>query len=72
MYSACGTPQFTNFTVGFQDCLDYIYCEKNKLEVRQVVPLPSLEELTANTAIPSILFPSDHIALITDLKWCKY
>lgn len=68
MTSACGTPKYTNFTVGFKDCLDYIYCEKNNFEVKQVIPLPSDEELTANQAIPSVLFPSDHIALVADLK----
>ncbi|KAK9879423.1 hypothetical protein WA026_006490 [Henosepilachna vigintioctopunctata] len=67
--SACGTPQFTNFTSGFADCLDYIFYQTNNLKVTQVVPLPSNEELTQNTALPSIVFPSDHIALISDIQW---
>ncbi|XP_041989188.1 2',5'-phosphodiesterase 12 [Aricia agestis] len=66
--SACGTPEFTNFTEGFADCLDYIFYEKNNLEVQQVVPFPSNEELRAHVALPSIVFPSDHIAIISDLK----
>ncbi|CAH0404752.1 unnamed protein product [Chilo suppressalis] len=66
--SACGTPQFTNFTEGFADCLDYIFYDKSSLQVEQVVPMPSLEELQANTALPSVVFPSDHIALVADLK----
>ncbi|XP_026328587.1 2',5'-phosphodiesterase 12-like, partial [Hyposmocoma kahamanoa] len=67
--SACGTPPFTNFTALFADCLDYIYYERVNLEVEQVVPFPSLEELQAHTALPSIVFPSDHIALISDLRF---
>ncbi|KAJ2953565.1 hypothetical protein O0L34_g1166 [Tuta absoluta] len=67
--SACGTPPFTNFTDGFADCLDYIYYEKSNLEVEQVVPFPSEEELRAHVALPSIVFPSDHIALISDLRF---
>lgn len=67
--SACGTPEFTNFTAGFAACLDYIFYDTSNLSVSQVVPLPSLEELNRNTAIPSVVFPSDHIALISDLKW---
>lgn len=67
--SACGTPKYTNFTEGFKDCLDYIFYETNKFNVIQVVPLPSLEELTAHTAIPSVLVPSDHVALVADLSW---
>ncbi|CAH1993621.1 unnamed protein product [Acanthoscelides obtectus] len=67
--SACGTPQYTNFTAGFANCLDYIYYDTDNLQVSQVVPLPSQEELTQNVALPSVVFPSDHIALISDLKW---
>lgn len=67
--SACGTPQYTNFTSGFADCLDYIFYQKSNLKVTQVVPLPSNEELTQYTALPSIVAPSDHVALISDLEW---
>ncbi|KAH0563970.1 2',5'-phosphodiesterase 12 isoform X1 [Cotesia glomerata] len=67
--SACGTPEYTNFTVEFADCLDYIFYETNKLEVSQVIPMPSKEELLLNQAIPSVVFPSDHIAICADLKW---
>ncbi|CAH1175936.1 unnamed protein product [Phaedon cochleariae] len=67
--SACGTPKYTNYTSMFADCLDYIYYETSNLAVSQVVPLPSHEEVTEHTALPSIVFPSDHIALISDMKW---
>ncbi|KAJ8940052.1 hypothetical protein NQ314_010884 [Rhamnusium bicolor] len=67
--SACGTPKYTNFTAGFADCLDYIFYEQRNLAVSQVVPLPSHEEVTQHTALPSIVFPSDHISLVSDLKW---
>ncbi|XP_018561321.1 2',5'-phosphodiesterase 12 [Anoplophora glabripennis] len=67
--SACGTPKYTNFTAGFADCLDYIYYEKSNLAVSQVVPLPSHEEVTQHTALPSIVFPSDHMSLVSDLRW---
>ena len=67
--SAAGTPQFTNYTMGFKDCLDYIWVDKTKLSVSQVVPFPSEEELSLHTALPNIVFPSDHIPLIVDLKF---
>lgn len=67
--SACGTPKYTNYTAGFTDCLDYIYYDKATLSVSEVVPLPSVEELSLHTALPSIVFPSDHIALVSSLKW---
>jgi len=69
MESAYGTPPFTNYTHLFSGCLDYIFYEKSKFTVQQVAPLPDLEVVTQNTGLPSIVFPSDHIALIADLEW---
>ena len=69
--SACGTPRYTNFTVGFSDCLDYIFYPKGDLRVRQVVPFPSEEELRANVALPSVVFPSDHIACVADMEFAS-
>ena len=66
--SAAGFPKYTNYTLGFKDCLDYIWLEKAKFEVTQVVPFPSEEELALYSALPNIVFPSDHIALVVDVK----
>lgn len=71
MSSAYGTPKYTNFTKEFADCLDYIYYQKDKLKLTSTVPLLSEEELAANTALPSVVCPSDHLALIADLSWSK-
>ncbi|KAK9744938.1 Endonuclease-reverse transcriptase [Popillia japonica] len=68
--SACGTPEFTNYTEDFKGCLDYIFCQNN-VEITQVVPFPPVppeEELATDTALPNKYFPSDHIALVADLK----
>lgn len=70
--SACGTPEYTNYTHLFSACLDYIFYQSDRLEVLQYAPLPTEEELKANTAIPSVVFPSDHVALIADLKLKKH
>ncbi|KAF5270458.1 hypothetical protein FQA39_LY08336 [Lamprigera yunnana] len=67
--SACGTPKYTNFTKGFAACLDYIYYNKSSFEVTQIIPFPSDEELMEHVALPSVVLPSDHIALVADLKW---
>ncbi|NXJ92032.1 PDE12 phosphodiesterase, partial [Corythaixoides concolor] len=69
LLSACGEPAYTNYVGGFHGCLDYIFIDKNTLEVEQVIPLPSHEEVTTHQALPSVSHPSDHIALICDLKW---
>ncbi|XP_067001852.2 2',5'-phosphodiesterase 12 isoform X2 [Anabrus simplex] len=67
--SACGTPEFTNFTAGFAGCLDYIFYQRNTLSVKQVVPLPTEEELRLHVALPNVVFPSDHVALVADITW---
>nr|XP_009936977.1 PREDICTED: 2',5'-phosphodiesterase 12 [Opisthocomus hoazin] len=69
LLSACGEPAYTNYVGGFHGCLDYIFIDRNALEVEQVIPLPSHEEITAHQALPSVSHPSDHIALVCDLKW---
>ncbi|XP_055844280.1 2',5'-phosphodiesterase 12 [Episyrphus balteatus] len=67
--SACGTPKYTNFTHAFAACLDYIFYQTDRLTVEEVIPLPSDEQLKTHTAIPSVVFPSDHVALVTVLKF---
>ncbi|QQP52135.1 2phosphodiesteraselike [Caligus rogercresseyi] len=67
--SGCGTPQYTNYTQAFKDCLDYIFYDKKGFLVDKVIPFPATEEL--GEALPNVYFPSDHLACIVDLKW-KY
>ncbi|XP_072522479.1 2',5'-phosphodiesterase 12 [Salminus brasiliensis] len=67
--SACGEPAYTNYVGGFHGCLDYIFMEPQALQVEQVIPLPSHQEVTTYQALPSVSHPSDHIALVCDLKW---
>uniref|UniRef100_A0A2M4CRH8 2',5'-phosphodiesterase 12 n=1 Tax=Anopheles darlingi TaxID=43151 RepID=A0A2M4CRH8_ANODA len=69
MASACGCPPFTNYTVGFAACIDYIFYQTDLLQVTDVIPMPSEEELKMYEAIPSPVFPSDHIALVANLQW---
>ncbi|XP_058063253.1 2',5'-phosphodiesterase 12 [Anopheles bellator] len=72
MGSACGCPKFTNYTLGFTECIDYIFFQTSLLRVLpDAVPMPSEEELTVYEAIPSPVFPSDHIALVTNLEWTR-
>ncbi|XP_066452663.1 2',5'-phosphodiesterase 12 [Eleutherodactylus coqui] len=67
--SACGEPAYTNYVGGFHGCLDYIFIDCDNLDVEQVIPMPSHEEVTSHQALPSVSHPSDHIALICDLRW---
>ncbi|KAL1124066.1 hypothetical protein AAG570_001836 [Ranatra chinensis] len=69
--SAYGTPEYTNLTANFSGCLDYIYFQNDALLLKQVVPLPSDEEVKKHVALPNIEFPSDHLALVADFGWKK-
>ena len=67
--SACGQPVYTNYTPFFSGCLDYIFYDSKELIVSEVIPLPSHEQVIQNIALPSVLFPSDHLALISTFRW---
>uniref|UniRef100_A0A182K3Q0 2',5'-phosphodiesterase 12 n=1 Tax=Anopheles christyi TaxID=43041 RepID=A0A182K3Q0_9DIPT len=69
MGSACGCPEYTNYTLGFKACIDYIFYKRGTLNVNDVIPMPSEEELSMYQAIPSPVFPSDHIALVANFEW---
>ncbi|XP_037346666.2 2',5'-phosphodiesterase 12 [Pungitius pungitius] len=69
LLSACGQPAYTNYVGGFHGCLDYIFIQPDSMQVEQVIPLPSHQEVTTYEALPSVAHPSDHIALICDLRW---
>ena len=71
LISACGYPRYTNFVSGFAGCLDYIYVGSNLLKVVNVVPLPSHDDVTMYTALPNVVFPSDHLSLVCELEWSK-
>ena len=67
--SACGIPECTNFTSGFVATLDHIFIDSAKLKTTQIVPMPTREELSQFVALPSVVMPSDHIALVCDVAF---
>lgn len=62
------TFRFTNYVRGYQAPLDYIWHNPTELRVRQVLALPSEEEVK-DTFCPSARFPSDHLAVVCDLDF---
>ncbi|ETO68557.1 hypothetical protein F444_14612 [Phytophthora nicotianae P1976] len=69
LVSACGIPAFTNYVTSFVDTLDYVMVGSKTLQVRDVFPLFTEEEVTHEVALPSSTFPSDHVSLVCDLTW---
>ncbi|EDV28922.1 uncharacterized protein TRIADDRAFT_20232 [Trichoplax adhaerens] len=66
--SFTGYPQFTNFVNGFVECLDYIFGQPEHFQVEQVFPSMTEEVAAAYTALPSVVSPSDHVAIGCDLR----
>ena len=67
--NCCGFPEFTTYTEGFVGVIDYIFASKKYFDVESVVPVPSREDVSLYTGLPSPVMPSDHIALVCELKW---
>ena len=59
---------YTNYTGGFIGLLDYVFYETSAFELEKVIPIPSVEKVIEHTAMPSKVLPSDHCALVFDLK----
>jgi len=61
--------EVTNFTGGFKECLDYTLVDTNAFVVAHQIDPPALELLEAEVALPSKMFPSDHIPVVVDVLW---
>ena len=66
MYNRAETnPNYTNYTVSFKGTLDHILYDRHKLEVLELLELPTDEVIKAEGGLPSTMFPSDHIRIET-------
>jgi hypothetical protein len=65
--STTGFPDFTNFVRGFVETLDYILVEEGRVKVVNVAEMPDREMASQDTALPSPVFPSDHVSVMADL-----
>ena len=58
--------QFTNYTPGFTDVLDYIWYSSNTLRVTGLLGKVDEDYLSKVPGFPNIHFPSDHLALVAE------
>ena len=56
-------PKYTNYCVDFKGTLDHILYNKSKLEVIEFLEMPDESLITQEGALPSTLFPSDHLRI---------
>lgn len=68
-YSEIGELPFTNFTPSFTEVIDYIWYNTLGLEVKGMLGKIKDDYLTDLVGFPDQNHPSDHIALITELKF---
>lgn len=66
-------PDFTHYVAGFKGTLDHILmtptAQSGELRFRRQAEMPTLAQVTRDTAMPSPSFPSDHVAVVADLEW---
>lgn len=67
--SAGGFPQFSNYSPTFQELLDYVLVQERDMQVVRAAPCPGHEVLGEFTALPSAVIPSDHIAIVGDVRF---
>jgi len=56
-------PKYTNYCRDFKGTLDHILYSRQTLEVLELLEMPSDAEITQEEALPSTLFPSDHMRI---------
>lgn len=62
---------FSNFIAAFKDHLDYVFISENLLadnDSISLAPMPSVDMLEEETALPSSVIPSDHVSLVVDIR----
>ena len=60
---------------GFRGALDYVWCDEGgepgsgrALRPVATMPMPPLEAVRAQVALPNAEFPSDHLPMVADLE----
>ena len=56
-------PKFTNYCPDFKGTLDHILYNSSALEVLELLEMPPDEAITKEVALPSTIFPSDHLRI---------
>ncbi|KAL3913542.1 MAG: hypothetical protein SGILL_006442, partial [Bacillariaceae sp.] len=66
-------PELTHCVVGFRATLDHILLSsstaKGNLSPIRQAPVPSIDKVVKDVAMPSEKFPSDHMSVLSDVLW---
>jgi len=67
--SLSGFPEFTSYVPHCKATLDYIFGDDRVIKKEQFVPIPKASDIEVYTGVPCVVYPSDHFAVVLDLKW---
>ena len=56
-------PSFTHYKFSFQGTLDHLIYNSQAMEVTSLLEIPTQESIKRDRAIPSVLYPSDHLRI---------
>lgn len=65
------TIRWTNYALSFKAIIDHIFVDRSTLRTVSTIPFPTEEEISKDVAIPSALFPSDHVPLVAELDYVE-
>ena len=60
---------WTNYVRTYRGHLDYLWVDRALATVVAALPLPSVTDITRETALPSTRYPSDHLPVAFDLRF---
>eukprot|EP01038_Epipyxis_sp_PR26KG_P014566 gene14566-19555_t len=69
LISAAEYPRYSNYVRDFKSLLDYIFIDESKMLIKRIAPFPDESILSQNTALPSAVFPSDHMSIAVDISF---
>ena len=61
-------PIWTHYVAHFQGTLDYIFHSPN-LIVKDLLPLPDEDLVSAEVALPNAVIPSDHLPIMAEFSF---
>jgi 2',5'-phosphodiesterase len=62
---------YTNYMLNYHGVIDHIFFDAKKFKFERCIPMPTHEEVTAFTALPSCIIPSDHLAVVVELEMIR-
>lgn len=61
--------RYTHYVVNFHEVIDHFFFDKKSLSFERSIPMPAHEEVIETGGLPSYKQPSDHLAVVQELKF---